>query len=125
MISGKNCYEGPNGTWYYQYNLKGVRKTGTVPLVKPSKREAERWVKEEKERVKTGILVEARATGKTKDAPAEATFGWLVGEYMKDQGRFAKNKDEDTRNFHRLNEPEWIGAETPISNVNTAVVKKV
>jgi integrase len=114
----RNGWETSPGRWAYSFTVKGQRHTGTY---KGPKRDFERFLRDEKERVKGDHVAAAQANGGhgVRDLP----FADAVDKYFDEVGQYAKAAKEDERHLHWL--CDQIGDDTLITKITDPVVARV
>jgi hypothetical protein len=115
---GRNCSETSSGSWAYSFNVAGVRHNGTV---KGTEREAERFVREQRERIHGERAAALRASGGY--GPRDMRFVDAVDRYWNEVGHKAKAATEDFTHFDRL--VDWIGEDTPITHIGDDLVTRL
>lgn len=118
---GKNCWETSPGNWAYSFNLMSRRYNGT--LKGTTKRDAERFVRTEKERIKLELMAQAKASG--GQGPRDMTFLAAVSRYVEECGQHAKAAAEDETHFDRLLDSDWIGENTMLTRVDDNLIAKL
>ncbi len=114
----KNCWETSPGSWAYSFNIKGQRYTGTV---RGTKREVERFIRHEKERIKLETAVSAKV-GRSKGF-RDFSFGDAVDRYWSEVGHRAKAAREDEVHFNRL--LDWVGDTTLITCIDDDLMSQI
>ncbi len=114
----KNCWETSSGSWAYSFNIKGQRYSGTI---RGTKRDAERFVRSEKERIKGELFASAKASGFS--GGRDMTLADAIDRYVSEVGHRANAAKEDEAHFHRL--LDWIGDDTLISRIDDDLMTRI
>jgi integrase len=115
---GRNCWETSPGSWAYSFTVKGQRYTGTV---KGTKRDAERFIRYKRDRVKAEHFIGEKANG--GHGSRDMTLLDAIDRYWSEIGQHAKAAEEDETHFNRL--LDRIGEDTPITRIDDRLMSEI